>query len=475
VANEVKLTFAGDAKQLQKTTADVDTSASRMAASVDGSSSKMTGAFDKMNSASVFLTEGIGQLGDAVGALTELQRSGEVRADRIARAQLDVAQAAQDLDQALADTRQSTLDLAQAQRDSVQAGLDVEQAMLDAEQAQADYNAAVSEFGADSIEARQAQLDLAQAGEDVEQAQLDASQASADASQALLDQEQAALDATDAQIAMNETQRDAIPPTVIEEWADKVSTLSPILFTAIGAMQLFAGTTAGAAAKAGIAKVAMIVWAGAQWLLNIAMMANPIILIITAIIALIAIIVLIATKTTWFQDIWKLFVKSVNLQIDWMKEKFGGWWDKIRSLFDKAKDKITGLPGKISSSFSGLFSIITAPFRSAFNFISDAWNNTIGSLSWTVPSWVPYVGGNSISVPNLPKFHSGINRVPGPAGSEMMAILQAGEQVTPAGADTRTVIEIRSGGSQFDDLLVEVIARTIARRGGNAQVVLGRS
>ena len=475
MANEVKLTFAGDAKALQKTTADVDTSASRMAASVDGSSSKMTGAFDKMNSASVFLTEGIGQLGDAVGALTELQRSGEVRADRMARAQLDVAQAAQDLDQALADTRQATLDLAQSQRDSVQAGLDVEQAMLDAEQAQADYNAAVSEFGADSIEARQAQLDLAQAGEDVRQAQLDASQASEDASQAYLDQEQAALDATDAQIAMNETQRDAIPPTVIEEWAEKVSTLSPILFTAIGAMQLFAGTTAGAAAKAGIAKIAMVVWAGAQWLLNVAMMANPIILIITAIVALIVIIVLIATKTTWFQDIWKAMVKGWNASIDWMKEKFGGWWQKIKDLTNAAADKLKALPGRISSAFSGLFDIITSPFRSAFNFIADAWNNTIGALSWTVPNWVPMVGGNSISVPNIPKFHSGINRVPGPAGSEMLAILQAGEQVTPAGADTRTVIELRSGGTAFDDMLLEVLARAIGRRGGNVQTVIGRS
>jgi hypothetical protein len=354
VGNEVKLTFAGDAKQLQKTTSEVETSASRMASSVDGSSSKMQAGFDKLNSASVFLTEGIGQLGDAVGALRDLQNDSAIRADRAARAQLDVAQAAQDLDQALADTRQSTLDLAQAQRDSVQAGLDVEQAMLDAEQAQADYNAAVSEFGADSIEARQAQLDLAQAGEDVRQAQLDASQASEDASQAMLDQEQAALDATDAQIAMNETQRDAIPPTMIEEWADKVSALSPLLFTAIGALQLFSGTALSANATAGIVKIGLAVWAGAQWLLNVAMSANPIILIITGIVALIAIIILIATKTTWFQDIWAGMVKGWNAGVAWMKETLSGWWEQLKSLFGRAKDTITGLPGKIRSAFSGL-------------------------------------------------------------------------------------------------------------------------
>ena len=472
MANEVRLTFAGDAKQLQKTTGQVETSASRMASSVDDSSSKMQAGFDRLNSASVFLTDGIGQLGDSVGALTDLQRSGEVRADRMARAQLDVSQAAQDLDQALADTRQSTLDLAQSQRDSVQAGLDVEQAMLDAEQAQSDYNAAVSEFGPDSIEARQAQLDLAQAGEDVSQAQMDAQQASEDASQALIDQEQATLDATDAQIAMSETQREAIPPTVIEEWSDKVSALSPIIFTAIGALQLLTTTTVATTIAAGAARIGMLIWAGAQWLLNIAMLANPIILIITAIIALVAIIVLIATKTTWFQDIWDTLVTAFNIGIARMKSTLTNWWEATKLLFDKAKDKITGLPDKIKSGFSGLKDIITAPFRSAFNYISDAWNNTIGSLSWTVPAWVPGVGGNSISVPNLPKFHAG-GTVPGAPGSEMLAILEAGEHITPAGADTRTVIEIRSGGSSFDDMLVEVLARSIRRRGGNVQLVLG--
>lgn len=472
MANEVKLTFAGDAKQLQQSTKQVETSAKAMSDSVDGSSSRMTGAFDKLNSASIWLVDGIGSLGDAVGSLTELQRSGEVRADRMARAQLDIAQAAQDLDQALGDTRQATLDLSQAQRDSVQAGLDVSQAMLDAEQAQTDYNAAVAEFGADSIEARQAQLDLAQAGEDVEQAQLDAAQAGEDASQALLDQEQAAIDATDAQIAMSETQREAEPPTLIQEWADKIQALSPIIFTAIGALQLFTGTTIAANVASAAAKVATVTWTGVQWLLNLALTANPIGLVIVGIAALIAIIVAIATKTTWFQDIWKGATAALGLTIDWVKGKFSTWWSATKLIFDLAKDKISALPGKIRSGFAGLFDIITGPFRSAFNFVSDAWNNTVGSLSWTVPSWVPGVGGNSISVPDLPKFHSG-GTVPGAPGSEMLAILEAGEQITPAGADSRTVIEIRSGGTTLDDLLVEILARAIHRRGGNTQLVLG--
>ncbi|MFI7072045.1 hypothetical protein [Micromonospora sediminicola] len=41
-------------------------------------------------------------------------------------------------------------------------------------------------------------------------------------------------------------------------------------------------------------------------------------------------------------------------------------------------------------------------------------------------------------------------------------------------AGGRTVIELRSGGSRLDDLLVELLRRAIADRGGNVQAVLGR-
>ena len=53
------------------------------------------------------------------------------------------------------------------------------------------------------------------------------------------------------------------------------------------------------------AAVASKVWAAAQWLLNSALLANPLTWIVVAIVAVIAVIVLIATKTTWFQTIWQ--------------------------------------------------------------------------------------------------------------------------------------------------------------------------
>jgi hypothetical protein len=53
-------------------------------------------------------------------------------------------------------------------------------------------------------------------------------------------------------------------------------------------------------------RTATLVWTAAQWLLNVALTANPIGLVIVAIAALVAVVVIIATKTTWFQTIWRV-------------------------------------------------------------------------------------------------------------------------------------------------------------------------
>lgn len=219
-----------------------------------------------------------------------------------------------------------------------------------------------------------------------------------------------------------------------------------------------ASTTAMAAhaVASGVAKAATVTWTGVQWLLNAALTANPIGIVIVAIAALVAVIVLIATKTTWFQDIWRVvwtFVKDTAMDV----------WDWLKTL-----------PERIGSVFSTVAGFITAPWRAAFNFIADAWNNTIGKLSWSVPSWVPVIGGNTISVPQLRKFHHG-GTVPGLPGSEMLGVLQAGEEITPAGQSSGPIVlELRSSGARVDDLLMEILARAIKARGGNVQVALGR-
>jgi len=116
--------------------------------------------------------------------------------------------------------------------------------------------------------------------------------------------------------------------------------------------------------------------------------------------------------------------------------------------------------------------VLTWPFRTAFNAIADLWNNTVGKLSWTVPRWVPFLAGDTISVPQLPHFHAG-GTVPGAPGQAVPILAMAGETVSATGQGQRVVLEIRSGGTSFDDAMVQALSRAVRRLNGNVQLALG--
>lgn len=210
--------------------------------------------------------------------------------------------------------------------------------------------------------------------------------------------------------------------------ADLAGAMGDLIIPLVRSTALFVGHKAamvGHAIAAGTVKVATMAWTAVQWLLNAALTANPIGIIIVAIGALVAVIIWIATKTTWFQTIWKYA------------------WAGIKTAALAVWDFLKGLGRGIANIFMKIGDAVFKPFLNAFNKVSDAWNNTIGKLRWTVPDWVPMIGGNTIAAPTLPKFkfHAG-GVVPGAPGSEVMAVLQAGERVMPAGS---------SGGSLGPD------------------------
>lgn len=201
----------------------------------------------------------------------------------------------------------------------------------------------------------------------------------------------------------------------------------------------------------------------AQLGLNLSFLASPITWIIVGIVALVAVIVLIATKTDWFQRAWKAawgWIKNAaGAAWDWIKEKSLGVWEWLKDL-----------PGKIKSAFSRVSEFISAPFKAAFNAVARGWNNTVGRLSWTVPGWVPGIGGNSISVPNLPTFHTG-GVVPGYPGQAVPIMAMAGERVSQNGASGGGDIVIRGDGSGIADALIEILALGLQRRGGDPAAI----
>ncbi|MDP9799343.1 F0F1-type ATP synthase membrane subunit c/vacuolar-type H+-ATPase subunit K [Catenuloplanes nepalensis] len=199
------------------------------------------------------------------------------------------------------------------------------------------------------------------------------------------------------------------------------------------------------AAAIGIITLATNIYTAAQAALNTVMLLSPTTWIILAIVALIAIIVLIATKTTWFQDAWAWAwggIKAAALAVGrWFRDTLWrdwilGAWNGIISAGERVWGWMSSLPGKIKNAFARIADILSSPFRWAFNRIAGSWNATIGRLSWTVPSWVPGLGGNTISVPQLPMLAKGGHilasgaAIVGEAGPELVH-LDKGATVQP--------------------------------------------
>lgn len=199
----------------------------------------------------------------------------------------------------------------------------------------------------------------------------------------------------------------------------------------------------------------------AQRALNLAMRANPIGLVITALLALGAGLTLAWKKSETFRNIVRGALKGVRRAFELVLETGGNVLDWFRRL-----------PGRIGGFFSGIGGAVSRPFISAFGFIRSAWNNTIGGRGFSIPSWVPGIGGNEFRIPRL---HQG-GRVPGAAGMESLAILQAGEVVIPASGARATEFIIRIDVPGDSDMAR--IIRKLFRKGdirasaGNVRVVV---
>ena len=53
------------------------------------------------------------------------------------------------------------------------------------------------------------------------------------------------------------------------------------------------------------------------------------------------------------------------------------------------------------------FQTLLAVVKTIFNGIASAWNNTVGKLSFKLPSWVPGLGGKGFDMPDIPMLANG--------------------------------------------------------------------
>lgn len=221
--------------------------------------------------------------------------------------------------------------------------------------------------------------------------------------------------------------------------------------------------------------------AAAVWLLNIAMNANPIMLLVTAIAAVIAALVVFFTQTKQGKAAWAAFT-------GWLTDTWNGlvgWFkwvgSSITGFFSSAgqaiQDKWNGvvgwfqsIPGKIAGFFKGIGDMISAPFKAAFGGIRKFWNSTVGGKGFDIPSWVPAVGGKSFRIPMLANggtLRTAGTVLVGEAGPEFLN-LPAGASVTPlsrtGNSDKRIVIErleVNANGNLDNDAVAGNIVKAL--------------
>ena len=234
------------------------------------------------------------------------------------------------------------------------------------------------------------------------------------------------------QAALVEKVSEAIPTLEkVGKWAEDNS----------GTLLTLGGVIAGVAATIWTVNAAIaawnaiqLVWTGitkvataTQWLLNIALNANPIGLVVLAIGLLIGGIYLLWTHSDAFRKFWIAvwdWIKGAALAVGrWFRDTLWPWmkdvWDKIAGAAGKAKDWIAGkfdalvgffrgLPERLRAAARGLWDGIKNSFKSALNWIIGKWNG----LSFRIPGIsVPGLGqvwgGATLSTPDLPYMATG--------------------------------------------------------------------
>lgn len=117
-----------------------------------------------------------------------------------------------------------------------------------------------------------------------------------------------------------------------------------------------------------------------------------------------------------FQKIWdtvKSVFASVWDKISWVKDKISGAFDSVKGFIQGLIDKFNTVKDAVGTAFSAVGDAIKAPFKAAFNGVADLWNKTLGKISFTIPDWVPGVGGKGFSFPKIDKLYKGVRNFSG--------------------------------------------------------------
>lgn len=214
-----------------------------------------------------------------------------------------------------------------------------------------------------------------------------------------------------------------------------------------------------------------------QWLLNAAMMAFPLFLIIGAFVAVGAGLYLLYTKVAWFRNAvnavwswikanWPLLLAILTGPIGLAVRYIVQHWSQIKSgassavnwiktAFNNLIDFFTGLPGRVGSVFSNIWSGVTRGFKGAINEVITAWNGlelSIGPIKIPMAPDIPKI---TVGTPNIPLLATGGvvtgtgSWITGEAGPELNTLMpNGGVKVQPlSGTDKSGPTNLDSGAT----------------------------
>ena len=144
---------------------------------------------------------------------------------------------------------------------------------------------------------------------------------------------------------------------------------------------------------------------------------------------------------------------------------FAFFTDKVLPAVSSALQGVGSVVGKV-------FGAVTGTVKSAINTVIGLVNGMIRAIDAVQihvhlhpPDPLPSIDfdWNGVGIRQLPYLHSG-GVVPGTPGSDVLAVLQAGERVLPRGASGAPVVVVNINGGLIDGPTIDALTNALARR-----------
>jgi len=299
----------------------------------------------------------------------------------------------------------------------------------------------------------------------------------------------------------------------IQGWADLASGLANFVVPALMSMSKATITNGIATVRATAAAVASraaqmasaaatTVWTGAQWLLNAALTANPIGLVILAIVGLVAAIVIAWKRSETFRRIVTGAFNGVKAAASAVWNWIRGNWPLLLAIitgpiglavrtvvkhWDTIKSKVAEIPARIRSAFSGASTMLTSAGR---NIVQGLWNGISGLTGWlvgkvqgfianTVPGPIRRALGLASPSRLMKQFGRwtaqgyglGIEEQIGGVRRAAAGMTAAALPSTPAGSTSASGglrLTVDSAGSSLDDFIMGLIRKNVRISGPGA-------